>query len=115
MQQKTTRRHVLIQRIRTLATKRARSFRFDAKALSLLTAGLVLGGVVSAQASSLVNGLYVFVAGDAARAVEINHNFAELAQANLDTEERVDELEARIDARLAALDSKVSRVPVTLA
>jgi hypothetical protein len=126
------------RRIRALATQRARQIerqpeaprgRSAAKALSLLAAGVVLGAVVSVEASSLVNGLYVFSGGKPARANEINHNFEVVSQAILNTGSRVDEHDARIDAleqetatlmdelaaRIDELETNVPPVPVKLA
>lgn len=82
-----------------------------ARALSLVLLGVLLGAAVSARAATLLDGLYVFVAGEPARASEINHNFTQLAQADAAADERHGALEARV----AALEASLHELPVTFA
>ena len=71
--------------------------------------------MVTAHASDLVNGLYIFGRGQPARASEINHNFQALAQADVGIDQSVIDLEARIEERLTALETKSLPLQVTLA
>ena len=106
-------------RERSSVTKRAGQpvglVRRHGKGLAWLACGLALGGVVTAHAAELVNGLYVFGPGQPARAAEINHNFATLAQADADLDQSITDLEARLDARIAAIETNTKPLQVTIA